>query len=77
MPRWLKMTPPGRAKDRECERRNMETKLIERMNKAIKRIGGPLAVLELPKDVRDAIANCEDYETRVIMLEFVADRLGK
>lgn len=55
----------------------METKLIERMSNAIKRIGGPLAVLELPKDVRDAISNCEDYETRVIMLEFVADKLGK
>lgn len=73
----MKIIPPGRAKDRDCERRNMEAKLIERMNKAMKRIGGPLAVLELPKDVRDAIANCEDYETRVIMLEFVADRLGK
>lgn len=55
----------------------MDSLLIERMNKAMKRIGGPLAVLELPKNVRDAIANCEDYETRVIMLEFVADRLGK
>lgn len=51
--------------------------LIERMNKAIKRIGGPLAVLSLPDEVREIITNCPDYETRVKMLEMTADQLGK
>lgn len=55
----------------------MNAKLIERMNKAIKRIGGPLAVLALPDEVREIITNCPDYETRVKMLEMTADQLGK
>lgn len=53
----------------------MDTKLIERMNRAIKRIGGPLSVLALPEEVRKPITECRDYETRVKMLELVADRL--
>ena len=53
----------------------MDTKLIERMNRAITRIGGPLSVLALPEEVRKPITECRDYETRVKMLELVADRL--
>jgi hypothetical protein len=55
----------------------MTNELIERMNKAIKRIGGPLAVLNLPDEVREIVTNCPDYETRVKMLEMIADQLGK
>ena len=55
----------------------MTNDLIKRMNKAMARIGGPLAVLELPEQLREIITNCEDYETRVKMLELVADQLGK
>lgn len=55
----------------------MTNELVERMNKAMARIGGPLAVLELPAQVREIITNCGDYETRVKMLELVADQLGK
>ena len=55
----------------------MTNALIERMNKAMKRIGGPLAVLELPESVLNIVTNCEDYETRVKMLELIADQLGK
>lgn len=55
----------------------MDVKLQARMNKAMKRIGGPLAVLTLPDQVREIIVNCPDYETRVKMLELVADQLGK
>ena len=47
------------------------------MNKAMKRTGGPLAVLALPDQVREIIVNCPDYEARVKMLELVADQLGK
>ena len=53
----------------------MNKELIERMNKAMKKIGGPLAVLELPKEVREIITNCNDYETRVKMLELVAKNM--
>ena len=49
----------------------MDKELIERMNKAMKRIGGPLAVLNLPDEVKAVITNCPDYETRVKMLELV------
>ena len=55
----------------------MTNELVARMNKAMDRIGGPLAVLELPAQVREIITNCGDYETRVKMLELVADQLGK
>lgn len=55
----------------------MTNELMKRMDKAMKRIGGPLAVLELPEEVRNIITSCEDYETRVKMLELVADQLGK
>ena len=55
----------------------MDNKLIERMNKVMKRIGGPIAVLNLPDEVKKLIANCPDYETRVKMLELVCEQLGK
>lgn len=55
----------------------MTNELIERMNNAIDRIGGPLAVLNIPGEVREIVVNCPDYETRVKMLEMIADRLGK
>lgn len=55
----------------------MTNELQARMKKAMDRIGGPLAVLELPEQVREIITNCGDYETRVKMLELVADQLGK
>lgn len=53
----------------------MTNELIERMNKAIKKIGGPLAILDLPKDVREIVTNCPDYETRVKMLELIAENI--
>ncbi len=55
----------------------MDQKLVVRMEKAIKRIGGPLSVLALPDEVKKPITECRDYETRVKMLEAVADRLGR
>lgn len=55
----------------------MNDTMMKRMNAALKRIGGPLAVLDLPEEVRNIITNCPDYETRVKMLEMVADQMGK
>lgn len=53
----------------------MDSALQVRMQKVIARIGGPLSVLALPDQIREPIVNCNDYETRVKMLELVADRL--
>ena len=53
----------------------MNSTLQARMSRAIARIGGPLSVLALPDQIRKPIVNCTDYETRVKMLESVADRL--
>lgn len=53
----------------------MDNALQVRMQKVIARIGGPLSVLALPDQIRKPIVNCNDYETRVKMLELVADRL--
>jgi len=55
----------------------MTKELMERMNKAIDRIGGVIAITELPEAVRNIITTCADYETRVKMLELCADQLGK
>ena len=55
----------------------MTNEMVERMNKAMNRIGGPLAILSLPDEVREIVTNCPDYETRVKMLEMIADQLGK
>ena len=55
----------------------MTEELMVRMRKVMQRLGGPIAVLELPEQIREVIKNCNDYETRVKMLELVADQLGK
>ena len=59
------------------EEMKMDRELIDRMNKAMKRIGGPLAILNLPDEVKEIITNCPDYKTRVLMLELVCEQLGK
>ena len=53
----------------------MGKNLEARMNRAIKRIGGPLVILTLPDHIRKVIVECPDYETRVKMLELIADDL--
>lgn len=55
----------------------MDNELIERMHKAIERIGGSLAFLNLPDEVKEIITSCPDYETCVKMLELVCEQLGK
>lgn len=49
--------------------------LQERQKKAIEKIGGAMGLLNLPENVREMIANCGDYETKVKMLELVAENL--
>ena len=49
--------------------------LQERQKKAIDKIGGASGLLKLPANVREVIANCPDYETKVKMLELVADNI--
>ena len=53
----------------------MHEDLTQRMSKALDRIGGALAVLELPEEVKTIITGCEDYESRVQMLELIADTM--
>lgn len=49
--------------------------LQERQKKALDKIGGALGLLNLPQAVRETIANCNDYETKVKMLELVAENI--
>jgi hypothetical protein len=53
----------------------MREDLTQRMSKALDRIGGALAVLELPEEVKQIVTGCEDYESRVQMLELIADTM--
>lgn len=55
----------------------MDANLIERMNKAMQRIGGAIAITNLPDEVKEIVTNCPDYATRVKMLEMIADQMGK
>lgn len=55
----------------------MTNELLNRMNKAMNRLGGSIAILNLPDEVKEIITNWADYETRVKMLEMVCDQLGK
>ena len=56
---------------------NKNVELTPRMNAVMKRLGGPLAILELPQQIRETVAECQDYETRIKMLELIADQLGR
>ncbi len=51
------------------------------MNAAIAKIGGAAALLAaldtLPGEVKKAVVNCPDYETRVKMIELIADQVIK
>ena len=49
--------------------------LQERQKKALDKIGGALGLLNLPTEVREIISNCQDYETKVKMLELVAENI--
>ena len=78
-PELMKIGQPrggGKANEKQ-EEMKMDNELIDRMHKAIKRIGGSLAILNLPNEVKEIITNCPDYETRVKMLELVCEQLGK
>lgn len=55
----------------------MTKELQERMKKAIDRVGGTLAILDLPEQVKEIVVNCPDYETRIKMLEMIAEQLGR
>lgn len=55
----------------------MKNELMNRMNKVMNRLGGALAILNLPDEIKEIVINCDDYETRVKMLEMIADQIGK
>lgn len=48
-------------------------KLVDRLNKAVAKIGGAQAILNLPKQVRDIVSNTNNLEYRVKMLELIAN----
>lgn len=58
-------------------RKTMNAQLIERMNSAMEKLGGAIGIMNLPEEVKTIIVNCNDYETRVKMLEMVCEQLGK
>lgn len=49
--------------------------LEQRYSNAIKKIGGALALLALPDDVKKVLSGNYDLETKVKMLEAVADHM--
>lgn len=48
---------------------------MERYSAAIKRIGGTAGLLRLPEEVKKILQTYVDLETKVKMLEMVADAL--
>ena len=63
--------------NKEEKEMTITKELIARMNKAIERLGGYQAVLNLPQEYKEIIANCPDYETKVKLLELVCEQMGK
>lgn len=51
--------------------------LEQRHSEAIKKIGGALALLNLPEEVKTILMGNYDLETKVKMLEKVADAIKK
>ena len=47
--------------------------LEQRYSKAVKEIGGPLALMKLPEQVKETLKNTRDFETKVKMLEAIAN----
>ena len=47
--------------------------LEQRWSRAIREIGGAAGLLNLPKQVQDVLKNTNDHETKVKMLELIAD----
>lgn len=51
--------------------------LEQRHSNAIERIGGALAILALPEEVKKILMGNYDLETKTKMLEMVADAMNK
>lgn len=47
--------------------------LEKRWSKAIREIGGAIGILNLPEQVQDVLKSTSDLETKVKMLELIAD----
>lgn len=47
--------------------------LEKRWSKAIREIGGATGILSLPKQVQNVLKSTNDLETKVKMLELIAD----
>ena len=47
--------------------------LVQRWSKAIENIGGAAELLNLPEQVREVLKNTTDLETKVKMLELIAE----
>ncbi len=51
----------------------MEKDLVTRWHEAIEKIGGALAILALPDEVKDILSSCNDLGIKVQMLEHIAE----
>ncbi len=47
--------------------------LEKRYHNALNKIGGPLAILALPEEVKNIVRSVTDLETKVKILEKIAD----
>ena len=51
--------------------------LLNRYHIAIEKIGGTFALMALPEQVKTALMNCNDLETKVKMLELIVKQIEK
>lgn len=51
--------------------------LEQRYHEAIKRIGGAVGLLALPRSVQEILKACNDLESKVKMFELIADELHR
>ena len=51
--------------------------MIQRWHKAIVRIGGTAALLDLPEQVQEVLKNTNDLTVKTRMLEAIADAMNR
>lgn len=61
------------SETRDTHRKGKKMTLEQRYNKAIKEIGGAIAILNLPEQVKEVLMTNASLEIKVKMLEMVAD----
>lgn len=70
---WVYYNYRNKKTTNQINQEGMDMTTLEiRYERAIKKIGGASALIELPKQIKDVLKNTKDLQTKVKMLEEIA-----